>query len=109
MLFISERRLRRLRPCHTNTESSTGALSATSRKHAGGPRAGSRSIPRSAKAVPGIVRQDFHWVKTDWAVVLLLARCGRTVLLEETALSVGSADNVTVNSWLSYGRSVSRF
>lgn len=48
-------------------------------------------------------------MKTDWAVVLLLARCGRTVLLEETALSVGSADNVTVHPWLSYGRSVSRF
>ena len=79
------------------------------RKHAGGPSARSRSIPRSAEAVPRIVRQDFHWVKTDWAVVLLMARCGRTVLLEETALSVGSADNVTVHPWLSYGRSVSRF
>ena len=31
------------------------------------------------------------------AVVLLRARCGRTVLLEETALSVGSANNLTVH------------
>ena len=109
MLFISQRRLRRLRPCHTNTESSTGALSATSRKHADGPSARSRSIPRSAMAVPRIVRQDFHWVKSEPGVVLPLARCGRTDLLDETALSVGSADNVTVHSWLSYGRSVSGF
>ena len=108
MLFISERRLRGFvratltlspRPEHSRRPA---VNTQADQVHGLGQYLG------SGEAVPRIVRQDFHWVKTDWAVVLLLARCGRT-LLDETALSVGSADNVTVHPWVSYGRSVSRF
>jgi len=75
MLFISQRRLRRLRPCHTNTEFSTGALSPRRRTKC------TVSVNTSfCKGCSRIVRPDFHWVKDRPTVVLLPARCGRTVL-----------------------------